>query len=320
LSSRVSVKDRKMSTPIKGIIIVLHKNDLFLAKILVASIRYYYHDREIYLVKDQLNGKFSTKDLEKYFNAEVLDLDINKYGWCSAKIRILQSKKLAAKRYLALDADIVFTGKVLETLENSDDQFIVSPEYSEDPTTEWFKRTYYDFDWVRDVFPKFNYPGYTFNCGQMVVTPGKISEEELSKYIKFDKYPYWTKLAEEKLINRDQSLLNFILPEKGRKGELTLGCVKMMLWPGHEEARNLSVENARDSTYPYMLHWAGLKRVPAFQYMSHSDILFFFKKEYYKKLPLGQLRYKLDNYLQTIRYITLQLLHVAKQKLRMMYN
>src|SRR5258706_3031366 len=97
------------------IVIVCHRNDFFLAKALVASIRYYYNDDvNIFLVKDLLNGHFSTKEMEKCFNVAVLDLGISEYGWCSAKIRVVQSKKLRGRRVLLLDADIVFTGKRLE--------------------------------------------------------------------------------------------------------------------------------------------------------------------------------------------------------------
>ena len=92
-----------------------HRKDFYLAKICIASIRYYYPDINIELVKDSENGSFNTSDLEKYFNVQSVDLGIPKMGWGGAKFHYLYQKP-ASKKILILDADIVFIGPFLERM------------------------------------------------------------------------------------------------------------------------------------------------------------------------------------------------------------
>src|SRR5258706_4587306 len=196
------------------IVILCNKSDFYLTKICVASIRYYYPSVRIYIVKDELNGSFSTGELERAFGVTVIDLGLKHYGWCTGKIAVLLSDKLAGRKILLLDSDIVFAGKVLEkvlpAMETAD--FIVSPEYGNNPDSDWFARTYYRMDWARECYPDHTFPGYTFNCGQLVVTPGKINADDIVDYVDLSSFPYWTSKADEHLPCRDQSLLNILLP------------------------------------------------------------------------------------------------------------
>ena len=54
-----------------SIVVFCNAKDYFLTKICVASIRHFYPDIEILLVKDELNGKFSTRILERNFKVKV---------------------------------------------------------------------------------------------------------------------------------------------------------------------------------------------------------------------------------------------------------
>ena len=56
------------------IVVCCHKKDYFLARICVASIRYYYPSILIELVKDEGNGKFNTTELEKNLHVKAVDL------------------------------------------------------------------------------------------------------------------------------------------------------------------------------------------------------------------------------------------------------
>lgn len=88
-----------MNNKYPPIYIICHKLDFFLTKIAVASIRYYYPNVEINLIKDELNGDFSTRDLEKYFNVNIIYIEKRKFGWTSAKVFLLLSKKLKGQKY-----------------------------------------------------------------------------------------------------------------------------------------------------------------------------------------------------------------------------
>ncbi|WP_394771887.1 hypothetical protein [Mucilaginibacter sp.] len=62
------------------VVVCCNRKDVFLARICIASIRYYYPDIDIELVKDSGNGTFNTYELEKYFGVKVVDLGIKKLG------------------------------------------------------------------------------------------------------------------------------------------------------------------------------------------------------------------------------------------------
>ena len=60
-----------------------------------------------------------------------------------------------------------------------------------------------------------------------------------------------------------------------------------MKW-GLEELRDLDLAKmAKDSPYPFVIHWAGLKH-PRIKAMIRSDILLFFEDYYYSKIRFGK--------------------------------
>jgi hypothetical protein len=281
---------------ISAIIIVCNKKDVYLTRTLVASIRYYYPHKELFLVKDYLNGNFSTVGLERYFDVSILDLGLRKYGWTTAKMHILLSEKLAGRKFLMLDSDIVFVGRVLELLEREAEfaDFVVSPELTEDYNTAWFRNNYYNFYWAKGKYPRLHYPGFTFNTGQMVITGGIIKPVDVKDFITLDNYPYWSKEADLRLPTRDQSLLNILLPVKAGEKRIRLNTVIFMYW-SELSAKRLILEEVKNGTLPLVVHWMGAVRSPCLRRMTRSDILFFFQREYYKRLPFGEWRRRLFN-------------------------
>jgi hypothetical protein len=53
---------------------------------------------------------------------------------------------------------------------------------------------------------------------------------------------------------------------------------------------NYDLNVIKNGGYPYLMHWAGAVRIPYLKSMSHSHILYFFEREYFKKLVFGKLR------------------------------
>lgn len=293
------------------IVLLCNKSDIFLTNICVASIRYYYPDVPILLVKDELNGKFDTKLLEDKFSVKELDLGLKKYGWCTGKISLILAKHLTGRKYLLLDSDIVFVGKVLDQLIPvlDDTDFIVSPELGNDPDNDWFRRTYYDIKWAQQLYPDHKFPGYTFNCGQMMVTPGRFKPEELNDFIKLNDFPYWTKAADRYLPCRDQSLLNILLPLKSKREEIRLKQIPFQIWSeAGELVKMLELSRIKKEGYPFLIHWAGAVRVPYLQKMTRNDILVFFQKEYYRKLTLGEIRRLMNNLFAGCSFYTRKLI------------
>lgn len=278
------------------IYIICHRNDYFLAQIAISSIRYYYPTVEINLIKDEISGKFDTKELEKYYKVNIVDLSKIRYGWTSAKIFLLLSKKLKGEKIFLLDADIVFVGKVLDKLSPSWKEYdlIVNPEYSDTPESQNFSQYYYDYQYFKRHYPSLEFPGFTFNTGNMMVSIGLIKNSEIKKYFNFNKYPYWTKIAEKYLPTRDQSLLNVLLPIKAKKGLINWKQIPLMLWFAQDGVQDLSIRDIEKGKKDFLIHWAGGKKTPFVLGMRRGDILLFFQKHYYSLLPCGGIRYYLN--------------------------
>ena len=273
------------------VIIFCHKKDFFLAQILVASIRYYYPSVEIYLCKDLLNGKFDTTEMEKFWNVKILDLGITEFGWSAAKMHFYLSDKLKGKKALLLDADIIFTGRVLDRLVplavNND--VVVSDEYHNGNEGEWLKKQYYDIDIVQKMHPDFRLPGYYFNCGQLIARSQLFTADEVKEVFDQHNFPFWLNRKDFPLV--DQGVLNYLLPYKAQKNELKIARDKFYIWIDSDEARKMDLDGVtKGEKYPYMIHWAGNERIRYIYGMGRSDLLAYFQKIYFDKIPLGTLK------------------------------
>ena len=66
---------------IEAIYIPCTRGDFRLTRICVASIRYWYSDIPIVLIKDLMNGDFDTTEVEKHFNVSLYEQKVRAYGW-----------------------------------------------------------------------------------------------------------------------------------------------------------------------------------------------------------------------------------------------
>ncbi len=273
------------------IIIFCHKKDFFLAKILVASIRYYYPTVEIYLCKDLLSGDFKTTEMEKCWNVKILDLGIKHFGWSAAKMHFYLSDKLKGKKALLLDADIVFTGRVLDRLIPlaKKNDVVVSPEYHHGNDGEWLKKQFYDIDIVQKMHPDFQLPGYYFNCGQLIARSELFTAHEVKGVFDEKHFPFWTNRKDFPLV--DQGVLNYLLPYKEQKNEIKIAIDEYYIWIDTDFARQMDFMGVLGGEkYPYMIHWAGNERIPYVYGMFRGDILAYFQIFYYTKIPYGTVK------------------------------
>src|ERR1700722_1184870 len=93
-------------------------------KCCVSSIRRWYEDIPIYLIKDETHGRFYTRELEHHWNLGALATEHKLLGYGFGKLEPLFLPR--GQRCLILDSDTVFAGRVLEPLETYDGDFIVA--------------------------------------------------------------------------------------------------------------------------------------------------------------------------------------------------
>ena len=273
----------------KIIVVITYKTLYFFTRICCASVRYFYPDAEIYIVKDNLAGEFSTTEMEEALNVKVLDLGKDKYGWSAAKVHLLASDKFQGQRVFSIDCDIVLAGRFLDDLYKKTEgaDFVMDPDYKADITSKEFKGHYYTLDTIKEIDPGFEYPGYAFNGGQAIITTGKVTKEVLAPYFDVTTFPYYKRF--DIFPQADQSLLNYILPSLEQQGKIKITPVKFMLWSDEAKTKTLELEKIKEGTsYPYVIHWAGVLRVPYLDKMTRPDILHFFEDYYYSKVPSGE--------------------------------
>ena len=149
----------------------------------------------------------------------------------------------------------------------------------------------------------------------MMVTPGQFKPEELKDFVELKAFPYWTKTADKHLPCRDQSLLNILLPLKSKLEEIRLKQISFQIWSeAGEKINTLQLQQIKQGGYPFLIHWAGAVRVPYLQKMTRSDIMLFFQKEYYKKLPFGEIRRVVNNFYQVCRFYAYKIVKLIIKK------
>lgn len=283
-----------------GIVVFANAKDYFLTKICVSSIRYFYPEIDIFLVKDELNGKFNTKTLERNFNVKHLKLSKKYFGWSAAKLHFLiECEK--DRLFLCLDSDIIFIGPVLNKFVTINSDFIVSPEFN--PSAEHISKNYFpDLNKCINYFPSYRFPGYVFNAGQTVVNPSKIHQSNLSKVFNSEEFPYYLDYETFPLV--DQSILNVLLPSLHIDDKISLDTVEFMCWAPDFFDKNNDIQVLVGNN-ELLIHYAGCVRNRNLEKMLGSNVLRFFQDRYEKKLNcLEFIKHRFQNMLNGIDTVT----------------
>lgn len=204
------------------------------------------------------------------------------YGWGFIKLEPLFMPY--GQRFLILDSDTVITGPVLDWASKYDDDLIVDDERQ---THEGVKSIYFDWTKVPKGGVTLHEPGFVFNSGQWFGRTGLLKREDFEGLIKWG-FP--TRLIDPNVFrNGEQGVLNFIVNERTRSGELRVARVPLMRWPGFGMDGLDAEIVSRRSGPPAVVHWAGMKKA-RLNAMVGADLLLFFEKYYYRRLPGKQMR------------------------------
>lgn len=275
---------------VNKVAIACFKKDLNLLKPCVASIRYWYPDVEIYLIKDYIQGPFSTAEIEKTFNAKIFPAQRKFFGWPWSKLAVILHEQ--QDKYLFLDSDVVFLGPVLDKLNEFEDDFIVTGMEAEDKYNVTFNAHYIDMKKMEGFDPAYKYPGYGFNGGQIVMTSGLLKESDCNSVIEFE--PAIINKHPDIFKHGDQGALNYIFAKAHQQGKAKTRYADFWIWPGLPAANEISLQSIEAKVgIPYILHWAGIKPVD-FRKFPRYDILRFYEDRYYEKIKGGKAKQWFD--------------------------
>jgi hypothetical protein len=303
-----SIVAQKTHTPapqrrnVDAIVVACFKRDLFLLRSCVASIRYWYPEIEIYLLKDHSEGEFSTGELEQHFGVQVFKSTRHVFGWPWSKLEVILRPE--RRKYLFLDSDTVLLGPVLELLNACDADFVVTgiraPADSDNVSAN-----YIDMDRIRGFDADYQYPGFAFNGGQLVMTSGMLTAADLDPVVQLE--PEMANRHPEIFKHGDQGALNYVFAKAHQAGRITLEYVDFWLWPGMPEARSIPLARVESkSGIPLIMHWAGVKPTDFRKYLRY-DILQFYTARYYDRVPLGRVKQRWRHLLQ-VAFVRLRIL------------
>jgi len=272
---------------IDAIVISCFRRDIHLVRICAASVRRWYPEVPIYLLKEISKGPVRTGDIERTHKVMILETEFKK-GWRGLlKIEAFFGKN--PDRILLLDSDTVMVGPIIDYLETIDADFIVTGVQSDDPDNHLIVRDYINSGSVADAFdPDYRYPGFGFNSGHLVINRDVVKREDFDGLVEFGPDGLRPLAPPGLFAHSDQGVLNYVLAKVMDRGA-TVTYEDFWLWSDLPEVADLDRARIFDGEgYRKIIHWAGTKHYFLHR-NSHFDILRHYRDLYYSRHPMGKL-------------------------------
>jgi hypothetical protein len=251
-------------------------------RICVASVRRFHPDTRIELLVGGPLEAGLAEELARYWNVGLADFPRGDHGWGFVKLEPLFRDR--RERFLVLDSDTIFTGDVLAIRCASAADFLVDDESQTEVDT---RRLYYDWEKLTPVDSAARPPRFVFNSGQWFGTSGVLTRDDFAPFMLWEMPPRLR--HPDFFMPGDQGILNYVFNKKAAQGDIHVSTVPLMRWPGHG-MQGLDIKSVLAGKAPALVvHWAGMKKT-RLRDMVGSDLLQFFEKEYYKRLPAGKMR------------------------------
>jgi hypothetical protein len=276
------------------IYVAASRHDSRHTRIAVASVRYFYPDIPVRILAGGRLRRGLLEELRQYWDVTLADIPVGEYGWGFVKLEALFGPP--GERFVVLDSDTALTGPILDTWADSDAPFLVDNE--ENPETAK-KEIYYDWRRLHEIDPAAHPPRFLFNSGQWRGTAGILTRDDFAPWVE---WAFPRRLRHPQcFMPGDQGILNYVLNQKAMLDGLRVECRPIMRWPARGlqdfDAERLATKAAK----PLIIHWAGLKKARLSQ-MNGFDLLAFFEKIYYRRLPGGTSRRILASYIYTLSF------------------
>lgn len=249
----------------------------------VASIRHFYPEVPLKLLVGGPLEPGLAEELETYWDVGLADLPRGNWGWGFIKLEPLFGPP--GERFLVLDSDTVFGGEVLASWAQSAAPFMVDEEVQTEAETH---RLYYNWREVARTDPQARPPAFVFNSGHWFGTAGILTREDFALLVDWSAMPPRLRRP-DCFMPGDQGVLNYVLNQKIALEGLAVERKKIARWPDHGMDGFSAETVAARTAPPLVIHWAGMKKA-WFGAMVGSDVLQYFERSYFDRLPSGGLR------------------------------
>ena len=249
----------------------------------IASIRHFYPDATVKILVGGPLEPGLEEELKTYWNVGLADFPRGNWGWGFIKLEPLFGPP--GERFLVLDSDTVLGGDVLSSWAACEAPFLVDEETETESETH---RLYYNWREVAKTDPQAQPPTFTFNSGQWFGTSGILTREDFALLVDWSTMPPQLRIP-ECFMPGDQGVLNYVLNQKIAREQMPVGRRKIARWPDHGMEGFSEKTVAERSAPPLVIHWAGMKKA-WFGAMVGSDVLRYFERLYFERLPSGGLR------------------------------
>lgn len=280
------------------IYLVTHRYDLSNLFPCLASIKYWYPDIEIVIIKNLNNGNFNLNFLKNYFHVSFMYETDYSYGKFYGSLEPFLTGK--DERFIILDTDTVLTGKIIDFIELKNEDFII--DFEQQPLNK-VRDLYWDPELISCFINNFSDSWFTFNNGIIAGVGNKITKSD------FNDFMIWEKYKEPLIINQsvfptyDQSAINVVLNKKFSQKQISLTREKIMIYPSFftESVDDLlkGIEN-KDAQEFRIIHWADTKSIAPSQ-KPLSEIFIFYTDNFFESLSYIK-RFQVKIYISYLKY------------------
>src|SRR4051794_40684926 len=177
-SSRRSTPAPPHVKKITQVVLVTHRYDLANLIVCLASIRYWYPDLKVTVMKNRNQGDFRIGFLARYFNISVLDSPHAHYGKYYGSLEPYFTGR--CERFVVMDTDTALTGPILDLLERQPADFVVDREVQGDRR---LRELYWDPDRIGAFIPEYSTAWFTFNNAAICGTGDKITRADFGDFM-----------------------------------------------------------------------------------------------------------------------------------------
>jgi lipopolysaccharide biosynthesis glycosyltransferase len=248
------------------------RQDFHLTRLCIASIRYWYPEIPIALIKDEGLGDFDLTELERAWHVQRFPTAIKHFGYGYSKLEPLFLPE--RRPYLMLDSDLLFLGPVLDQFRSLQADFVVDPERMGPTHLETFA---YRLEPLARFDPLFQPPDFIFNAGQYVATSGLLTRNDFAAVLE------WTEprqLRQPAIFQcGDQGIINYVIFKNWLAGRLSLEEQHFYLYAGLDSSTVTLPQLRHKKSRPQIIHWPGPKPTDINQ-MKRADLLRFYQDFY----------------------------------------